>query len=111
MAYLDFDGFDDPLALEAADIVKNLLSNDEFFINIFGTVLQKIAASSSLITQDVTKENLLNLRAMLICSVSVEEVTSTTPVYMECDAGKLQIFINPMVCLICGLFQIFAFLL
>jgi hypothetical protein len=97
MLHLNFDGFDDPLALEAAGIVENLLADDEFFIHIFGTVLRQIAAKSSLITMDVTDENLMHLRSRLFCSVCVEEITTTTPVYMECDAENFHISINPMV--------------
>jgi hypothetical protein len=96
MARFVFDGFDDPLALEAAGIAEVLLANDEFFLQNFGVVAQQIAASSPLIT-DVTDEDLLELREKLVCTVCVEEPTTTTPVYMECDAKEKQIFINPTV--------------
>ncbi len=97
MARFVFDGFDDPLALKAAGIVEDLLANDEFFIKNFGAVAQQIAAKSPLITEQVTDEDLLNLRTQLVCTVCLEELATTAHLYMKCDTEEKQIFINPTV--------------
>ena len=75
-----------------------LVKNEEFFMEVFGTILKNISALALPHKPSLTTQELLTIQAKLKCKVSNDlPVHTEFAVYMECDPKEREIIVNSAV--------------
>jgi hypothetical protein len=88
----EFENFECPLLLRAASIVENLLSNEDFFAETYGKVLNEIGQHYQM--ADLNHENLGKLWSRLLPLRLIKGTDCKESVYMHCYPKLRQIHIE-----------------